>query len=90
LPEAVAYVTSPGERVAGVVTDMGILRRQDGVLRVAAVPAGDGSVEERVRAFAACCGYEPDVAREVEELHPPRPDEVRALRDFDRRRLFLG
>jgi acyl CoA:acetate/3-ketoacid CoA transferase alpha subunit/acyl CoA:acetate/3-ketoacid CoA transferase beta subunit len=90
LPEAVAYVTSPGERVAGVVTDMGILRRRDGVLRVAAVPAGDGSVEERVRAFAACCGYEPDVAREVEELHPPRPDEVRALRDFDRRRLFLG
>jgi len=26
----------------------------------------------------------------VEELSPARPDEVRALRDFDRRRLFLG
>jgi hypothetical protein len=85
----VAYVTSPGDRVASVVTDRGILRREDGVLRVAAVPAGDGSVEERVRTFAACCGYEPDVAREVEELPRPRPDEVRALRDFDRRRLFL-
>ncbi len=90
LPEAVAYVTSPGDRVASVVTDMGILRRQDGVLRVAAVPAGSGSIEERVRAFAACCGYEPDVARDVEELRPAQPDEVRALRDFDRRRLFLG
>jgi acyl CoA:acetate/3-ketoacid CoA transferase alpha subunit/acyl CoA:acetate/3-ketoacid CoA transferase beta subunit len=90
LPESVAYVTSPGDRVASVVTDMGVLRRHDGALRVAAVPAGDGSVEERVRAFAACCGYEPDVAREVEELPPARPDEVRALRDFDRRRLFLG
>ena len=48
----VAYVTSPGERVASVVTDKGVLRRQDGVLRVAAVPAGEGSVEDRVRAFA--------------------------------------
>ena len=86
-----AYVTSPGERVASVVTDKGILRREDGVLRLAAVPAGEGGVEERVRAFAACCGYEPDVAREVEELRSAvRADEVRALRDFDRRRLFLG
>jgi len=30
------------------------------------------------------------VARDLEELHPAQPDEVRALRDFDRRRLFLG
>ena len=90
LPDSVAYVTSPGERVTSVVTDMGILRRQDGVLRVAAVPAGGGSLQERVRAFAACCGYEPEVARDLEELHPAQPDEVRALRDFDRRRLFLG
>ena len=90
LPDSVAYVTSPGERVTSVVTDMGILRRQDGVLRVAAVPAGGGSLQERVRAFATCCGYEPEVARDLEELHPAQPDEVRALRDFDRRRLFLG
>ena len=89
LPETVAYVTSPGQRVASVVTDKGILRRDDGVLRVAAVPAGDGTVEERVRAFAACCGYEPQVARSVQDLEAVRPDEVRALRDFDRRRLFL-
>ena len=68
LPAAVAYVTSPGQRVASVVTDKGILRRQDGVLRVAAVPAGDGTLEDRVRAFASSCGYEPDVAGEVEEL----------------------
>ena len=42
LPETVAYVTSPGERVVSVVTDKGILRRDDGVLRLAAVPAGEG------------------------------------------------
>jgi acyl CoA:acetate/3-ketoacid CoA transferase beta subunit len=77
------------ERVTSVVTDKGILRRQDGVLRVAAVPSGDGTTEERVRAFAASCGYEPDVARPVQELPPVSQQEVRALREFDRRRLFL-
>jgi hypothetical protein len=39
--------------------------------------------------FAACCGYEPPVARSVQELAAVRSEEVRALRDFDRRRLFL-
>ena len=68
LPRHAAYVTSPGERVASVVTDKGILRRRDGVLRIAAVPSGEGSVEDRVRAFASSCGYDPEVAREVEEL----------------------
>jgi acyl CoA:acetate/3-ketoacid CoA transferase alpha subunit/acyl CoA:acetate/3-ketoacid CoA transferase beta subunit len=90
LPETAAYVTSPGQRVVSVVTDKGILRRDDWTLRVAAVPAGAGTVAERVAAFAASCGYEPEVARHVEELPAVRPDEVRALRDFDRQRLFLA
>jgi acyl CoA:acetate/3-ketoacid CoA transferase alpha subunit/acyl CoA:acetate/3-ketoacid CoA transferase beta subunit len=90
LPATVAYVTSPGQRVVSVVTDKGILRRDDGVLRVAAVPDGDGTRDERVRAFVSSCGYEPDVVRQVEELSAVRPDEVRALREFDRQRLFLA
>jgi acyl CoA:acetate/3-ketoacid CoA transferase alpha subunit/acyl CoA:acetate/3-ketoacid CoA transferase beta subunit len=90
LPAEVAYVTSPGQRVVSVVTDKGVLRRDDGVLRLAAVPGGEGPVGERVRAFVASCGYEPEVARPLEELAPVRPDEVRALRDYDRRRLFLS
>jgi acyl CoA:acetate/3-ketoacid CoA transferase beta subunit len=90
LPETVSYVTSPGQRVVSIVTDKGVLRRQDGVLRLAAVPAGEGTTDERVRAFNSSCGYEPDVARRVEELAAVRLDEVRALRDFDRQRLFLA
>jgi acyl CoA:acetate/3-ketoacid CoA transferase alpha subunit/acyl CoA:acetate/3-ketoacid CoA transferase beta subunit len=90
LPEAVAYVTSPGQRVVSVVTDKGILRRHDGVLRLAAVPDGDGTVEDRVRAFASSCGYEPEVVRQVEALPGVRSDEVQALREYDRRRLFLN
>jgi acyl CoA:acetate/3-ketoacid CoA transferase alpha subunit/acyl CoA:acetate/3-ketoacid CoA transferase beta subunit len=90
LPETVGYVTSPGERVVSVVTDRAVLRRDDGVLRVAGVPAGEGTLAERVRAFVASCGYEPAVARAVEELPAVRPEEVRALRDFDRQRIFLA
>ncbi len=90
LPHTAAYVTSPGERVTSVVTDKGILRREDGVLRLAAVPSGEGTLEERVRAFTSSCGYEPDVARHVEELAAVSTQEVRALREFDRRRLFLA
>ena len=90
LPETVAYVTSPGQRVVSVVTDKGILRRDDGVLRLAAVPAGDGTSRSGCARSSASCGYEPEVAREVEELAAVRPDEVRALREFDRQRLFLA
>ena len=90
LPESVAYVTSPGHKVVSVVTDKGVLRRIDGTLLVAAVPAGEGSVAERTRDFIAAFGYEPDVARQVEELAPVEPHEVMALREFDRQRLFLN
>ena len=90
LPEKVAYVTSPGERVVSVVTDKGVLRREDGVLRVAAVPAGEGAIEDQVRNFVTACGFTPEVARQVELLDPVEASEVRALRDFDRERLFLS
>jgi acyl CoA:acetate/3-ketoacid CoA transferase alpha subunit/acyl CoA:acetate/3-ketoacid CoA transferase beta subunit len=90
LPETVAYVTSPGHKVVSVVTDRGVLRRQDGTLRVAAVPAGDGTVAERTRALVESCGYAPEVARTVEELAPVAVGEVTALREFDRQRLFLN
>ena len=46
-------------------------------------------MEDRVRAFVGACGYEPELARHVEELPAVRHDEVLALRDFDRQRLFL-
>ena len=85
-----AYVTSPGHRVVSVVTDKGVLRRHDGALRLEAVPSGAGTIEERTRAMVEACGYAPDVARVVEELAPVRADEVGALREFDRQRLFLS
>ncbi|MGD0311445.1 MAG: CoA-transferase [Acidimicrobiales bacterium] len=90
LPETVAYVTAPGDRVTSVVTDRGVLRRVDGRLQVAAVPSGPEPFEVRVRSMVATCGWTPDVARDVVELDPVTMSEVRELRQFDRRRQFLA
>lgn len=90
LPSEAAYVTSPGGRVVSVVTDRGVLRRLDGALRVAAVPAGEGTVDDRVRDLVAACGWTPDVVPAVEELPAVSEQEVLALREYDRQRLFLS
>jgi acyl CoA:acetate/3-ketoacid CoA transferase beta subunit len=90
LVDRVGYVTSPGHRVTRVVTDRGVFRRQDGVLRIAAVPSGSGSVAERVQALQDVCGWEADVVRQVEQLSPVTGDEVVALRRYDPERLFLA
>jgi acyl CoA:acetate/3-ketoacid CoA transferase alpha subunit/acyl CoA:acetate/3-ketoacid CoA transferase beta subunit len=89
LPATAGYVTAPGERVTSVVTDRGILRRIDGRLRVAAVPSGSDSFDERVRAMVASCDWDPEIAADVSELSPVTMDEVLELREFDRRRQFL-
>jgi acyl CoA:acetate/3-ketoacid CoA transferase alpha subunit/acyl CoA:acetate/3-ketoacid CoA transferase beta subunit len=86
----VGYVTSPGERVRSVVTDLGVLRRSDGALRISAVASGEGSLADRVQALAAACGWDVAVARHVEELDAVSPEEVLALRRYDPERLFLS
>jgi acyl CoA:acetate/3-ketoacid CoA transferase beta subunit len=90
LVERVGYVTSPGHNVMSVVTDLGILRRLDGELRLAAVAAGDASHDERVAAMAGGCGWPVPVCRQVEELAPVSAAEVLALRRHDPERLFLA
>jgi len=90
LVERVGFVTSPGGRVTSVVTDLGVLRRIDGTLQVAAVPSGPGPMADRVRALVDGCGWDVAVARSVSELAPVMTDEVLALRRYDPERLFLS
>ena len=90
LVEEVGFVTSPGSRVTSVVTDLGVLRRVDGTLRIAAVPSGPGPLPDRVRALAGACAWDVDVAAEVTELDAVTTDEVLALRRYDPERLFLA
>jgi acyl CoA:acetate/3-ketoacid CoA transferase beta subunit len=89
-PVEVGYVTAPGDRVQTVVTDLGVLRRRDGELRLAAVAAGAGSVDDRVRSAVESCGWPLLRDRSVEDLAPVTMGEVLALRRYDPRGWFLG
>jgi acyl CoA:acetate/3-ketoacid CoA transferase beta subunit len=89
-PPECGYVTSPGRAVRALVTDLGTLEKVDGdELVLTAVPAGDGSIAERVDAARAACGWDLAVAGEIGELPTPTGDEIAALRRWDPRGWFL-
>jgi acyl CoA:acetate/3-ketoacid CoA transferase alpha subunit/acyl CoA:acetate/3-ketoacid CoA transferase beta subunit len=90
-PPECGYVTSPGRAVRAVVTDLGILEKTDGggELVLTAVPSGDASLEHRIEAARAACGWDLGVAATVRELDPPTADEIAALRGWDPRGWFL-
>lgn len=90
-PPECGYVTSPGRAVRALVTDLGVLEKRDadGELVLTAVPAGSTSLEDRVAAAQAACGWDLAVAPTVSELSPPTEEEVGALRGWDPRGWFL-
>lgn len=90
LVDRCAYITSPGERVAAVCTNLGILRKQeDGELRLSAVLEGDDPLDDRVRRMKDACGWDLEVIREIEEVPAPSAKDIMALRFFDRERILL-
>ena len=46
--EAVPYVTSPGDRVSALVTDLGTFERIDGGFVLTAVPEGPEDLDRRI------------------------------------------
>jgi acyl CoA:acetate/3-ketoacid CoA transferase beta subunit len=86
----VPYVTSPGRRVRAFVSDLGTFTKgPDGTFVLTAVPAGDGTVAERVAQVEAICGWPLAVAPDVVEQPAPTPAEVEALRRWDPEGRFL-
>jgi len=96
-PPECGYVTSPGRTVRALATDLALLEKLDdggdGVdgaeLVLTAVAAGEGTVDERVQAAKAQCGWDLQVAPEVRELPPVTAEEVARLRSWDPRGWFL-
>ena len=89
-PAECGYVTSPGNAVRALVTDLGTLEKTDGEeLVLTAVPAGDGTVDDRIGAARAACGWDLAVASDVRELPGPTAEEIAALRRWDPRGWFL-
>ncbi len=80
-----SYVTSPGDRVCALVTDLGTFEKRDGELTLTAL--APGTTVEDVRVL---CGWDLRVADgELPVLEPPTTDEVSALRRWDPQGWFL-
>ena len=90
LVESVGYVTVPGDRVQTLVTDRGIMEKDDtGQFVLMSVLSGDDSLEERVEAAKAQCGWDLRVASSVAEEPPPTQEELTLVRVLDVRGQFL-
>ena len=87
--EAVPYVTSPGDRVSALVTDLGTFERIDGAFVLTAVPEGPEELDSRIERVRQRCGWELVVADEVAELGSPTAAEVETLRRWDPQQRFL-
>lgn len=90
-PAECGYVTSPGRAVRALVTDLGTLEKLDpeGDLVLTTVPEGPGSIEDRVGAARAACGWDLAVVADVRENSAPTADELSALRGWDPQGWFL-
>lgn len=87
----VDFVTSPGERVSGLVSTHGRFERRGGELVLTGVFASAGPDRQAVvEAIRARCGWPLAVADELAWIPPASDDEVAMLRVFDPERFFLG
>lgn len=85
-----AYITSPGDRVRAVVTDLGVLENVGGELILTAVAPGPEPRQERIEHARSRCGWALKTADHVRDLREVTTDDVQALRTFDPQGLFLG
>jgi acyl CoA:acetate/3-ketoacid CoA transferase alpha subunit/acyl CoA:acetate/3-ketoacid CoA transferase beta subunit len=92
LVDSVRYVTSPGERVRTIVTDLCVFERFDGqslFVLTALLPAAGHNVEEALGEVRRRTGFGYTVAQPVTLEPAPTPAELDVLRAFDPDRLFL-
>jgi acyl CoA:acetate/3-ketoacid CoA transferase alpha subunit/acyl CoA:acetate/3-ketoacid CoA transferase beta subunit len=78
--DRVDYVTGPGGRVQTLVSTLGVYRKDGGELILTGV---FGDPDESAREAVARCGWPLRVARTLDRIAPPNPDELRMLRLFD-------
>jgi acyl CoA:acetate/3-ketoacid CoA transferase alpha subunit/acyl CoA:acetate/3-ketoacid CoA transferase beta subunit len=90
LVESVPYVTSPGERVRAIVTTEGVLERAGGEFELRRYfPRPGESERDAVERILGLTGWELKVSEELAPEPAPTAAELRVIRDFDPRRVFL-
>jgi acyl CoA:acetate/3-ketoacid CoA transferase beta subunit len=82
----VPYITGPGARVSAVVSTLGVFHKDQDELVLTGVFGSD--VEAAARECVERCGWELRVARGVEAIEPPSPNELKMLRVMDPKGWF--
>jgi len=86
-PERVDFVTSPGQRVAKVITDKGVFERDAATGELVLTALYPGVFVEDVRAGV---GWELRSKSTLDCVEPPSPTDLRLLREvLDPKRLYL-
>jgi acyl CoA:acetate/3-ketoacid CoA transferase alpha subunit/acyl CoA:acetate/3-ketoacid CoA transferase beta subunit len=83
--ETLPYVTSPGNRVSSVVSDLGVFRKAEGTQKLylaACFPDPLLDHEKKIARIRDRCGWPLEVPDTVEEMAPPRRKELRLLRQL--------
>ncbi len=88
--EKVPYITGVGDRVNTVVTTMGVLKKQDGELKLAKIfPGIKETAEKAVKYVMRQTGWRLQAMDPVEVLAPPTEEELNLIRLWDPNRNFL-
>jgi acyl CoA:acetate/3-ketoacid CoA transferase beta subunit len=91
--DQVPYITSPGNKVSTVVSQLGILEKELGPaeLRLTAYfrVSPNLTEEEAVRAIQERCGWTLRVSPRLQVLPLPNSEDLQFIRAFDPKRLFL-
>jgi acyl CoA:acetate/3-ketoacid CoA transferase alpha subunit/acyl CoA:acetate/3-ketoacid CoA transferase beta subunit len=89
----VSYITSPGAKVTTVISQLGIFEKgfgKDELQLTGYFPASPAaSEEESIRAVREACGWNLTVRSRPEVLPLPSGEDLKFLRSFDPKRLFL-
>jgi len=91
--EKVPYITSPGERVKTLVSDLGVFKKREGEKEftlTAYFPSGSLGEKEILSRIESGCGWRLRVDSNLRVLPPPPQEKIILLRSFDPRGDFIG
>ncbi len=86
---SVDYVTSPGDRVTTLITNMGVFSKDASGKFMLTDCTGQGTMEEKVTKIQDNCGWQVRTAQVLRSVEPPTEHELALLRMFDPDCLLL-
>ena len=92
--DRVPYITSPGERVRTVVSNMGAFEKLEGEEELSLTEyfsdEGDRNKEDKIRKIKESCEWDLNIADNIKPIEPPTAEELMIIRLCDPHGYFLG